>query len=73
MRKAIAMPRRRIPKDVPYHGPKERPRGPYVAFILLEFWLVVAGLALLFVSPLWGGVVLGVAVLLFILGAVFGS
>lgn len=64
---------RRIPKDVPYHGPKERPRGPYVAFLLLEFWLVVGGLALLFVSPLWGGVVLGVAAVLFVLALIFGS
>ncbi len=45
----------------------------YIGFIVLEFWLFVGGAALLFVSPLWGGVVLGVAVALFLLAVLFGG
>lgn len=64
---------RKIPDDLPFHGPKERPLGPYLAFMLLEFWLLAGGVALLFFWPLWGGVVIGVAVVLFLLAITAGG
>lgn len=64
---------KKLPESVPFHGPKERPLGPYLAFMVLEFWLVVGGLAMLFLWPLWGAVVLGVALVLFIIAANVGG
>lgn len=57
---------KRLPHDVPFHGPKERPLAPYFAFMVLEFWLVVGGITLLFWWPLWGAVALATALVLFI-------
>lgn len=64
---------RKLPDTVPFNGPKEKPIGPYIAFMVFEFWLLVGGVALLFVSPLWGGVVIAAAVALFILAILVGS
>lgn len=64
---------RKLPESVPFNGPKERPIGPYLAFMVLEFWLFVGGVALLFFWPVWGAVVIALAVVLFIIAALVGG
>ena len=64
---------KRLPDSVPYHGPKERPMAPYFAFMVLEFWLVVGGIALLFWWPLWGAIALALALVLFIAAVHIGG
>jgi len=63
-----------IPGEPGYVDATRRGRWPYIGFMVLEFWLAVAGVILLILGP-WiaGAVILGVVALLFVVAMILGS